>query len=387
MYQAIISPQEDLFMAVRPGHSTGMSLPTAYYAELGDRHAHGRVVPDWFVQAAHHQWSIDLAGQRVDEALIVRPPSTAVVTYSRATYEINKGCNFSCEHCYLEQRPFEGLPLPDKLKMIDMLVEMGVFWFQITGGEPLIDPDFPATYEHAHQAGMMIEILTNGSRLARRNLIDLFRRRSPHRITVSLYGASPATADRLTRTKGAFTNMTAGVRAARTAGLPLQLTIIITRHNIDDVHAMRTLADDLGVPRKEYGMISPTYTGTAGPLDAQAPGLADATFLESQAPGASPGAGTYDSCPAGHTFFHVDPHGLATMCKIGRDNPINLIHEGPQGLLRLPAVADTQMLRTGGCTGCTLSSTCRVCRPLARIYQEAKAPLHTYCQHTERTPR
>jgi len=383
MYQAIVSPQEDQFMAVRPGHSKGMSLPAAFYTELRDRQDRGDVVPDWFNQAAHRQWSLDLAGRRVDEALVVRAPSTAPVTYSRATYEINKGCNFSCEHCYLELRPFEGLALPDKLRMIDMLLEMGVFWFQITGGEPLIDPDFPATYEHAHQAGMMIEILTNGSRLARPHLVELFGRRRPHRITVSLYGASPATADRLTRTKGAFKNMTDGVRAARAAGLPLQLTIIITRYNVDDVDAMRALADDLGVPRKEYGMISPTYTGTAGPLDAQAPGFSDATFLESEAPGA---LGTYDSCPAGHTFFHIDPHGLATMCKIGRDNPINLVREGPQGLLRLPAVADAQMLRTGGCTGCTLSSTCRVCRPLARIYQEAKAPLHTYCQHGERIP-
>lgn len=307
------------------------------------------------------------------------------MAYSRATYEINKGCNFSCEHCYLELRPFEGLALAEKLLLIDMLAEIGVFWFQITGGEPLIDPDFPAVYERAHRAGMMIEILTNGSRLARPQLVDLFQRRPPHKIVVSLYGASPATADRLTRTRGAFKNMHTGVRAATSAGLPVELTIIITRHNVDDVEAMRALADDLAVPRTEYGMMSPTYTGTAGPLDAQAPDFLGSGFLESEAPGALSDDGTFDSCPAGHTFFHVDPHGLATMCKIGRDNPVHLMDEGLQGLLRLPAIADAQMLRTGGCTGCTLSSTCRVCRPLARIYQEAKAPPHTNCQHGERT--
>jgi MoaA/NifB/PqqE/SkfB family radical SAM enzyme len=233
---------------------------------------------------------------------------------------------------------------------------------------------------------MMIEILTNGSRLARPHLVELFQQRPPHRITVSLYGAGPTTADRLTRTRGAFKSMYEGVHAARAAGLPVELTIIITRHNVDEVDAMRTLADTLGVPRKEYAMMSPTYTGTAGPLDAQAPDLLDSSFLESAAPGAPGDTAAFDSCPAGHTFFHVDPHGLVTMCKIGRDDPVHLMTEGPQGLLRLPAIADAQMLRTGGCTGCTLSRTCRVCRPLARIYQEAKAPLHTYCQHGERTP-
>src|SRR5262245_8167699 len=51
MYQAIVSPQEDQFMAVRPSHSKGMSLPAGYYAELRDRYTYGDVVPDWFVQA------------------------------------------------------------------------------------------------------------------------------------------------------------------------------------------------------------------------------------------------------------------------------------------------------------------------------------------------
>lgn len=36
----------------------------------------------------------------------------------------------------------------------------------------------------------------------------------------------------------------------------------------------------------------------------------------------------FAGCPAGHTSFHVDPHGMATMCKLGLDNPISLITEG-----------------------------------------------------------
>jgi MoaA/NifB/PqqE/SkfB family radical SAM enzyme len=384
MHQAIVSPQEEQFMAVRPGHRAGMSLPYALYDELLDASDHGLTVPAWFVDAARTQWSIELAGRRVDDALIVRRPPTTPVTYSRATYEINLGCNFACEHCYLPDRPFDGMNLGEKVQLLDTVAEIGVLWLQITGGEPLIDPHFPAVYEHAHRSGMMIEILTNGSRLHRPELLDLFAKRRPHKIVVSLYGASPATADRLTRTKGAFKNMLCGVEAAVGRGLPVELTIIVTRHNVDDVDAMRQLVTDLGVPSKEYGMMSPTYAGGAGPLDAQAPGFLNGNFLESEAPGALDRGGSFDSCPAGHTFFHVNPHGHVTMCKIGRDDPINLLVEGPEGLLRLPGIADAQMLRTGGCSGCKLSGSCRVCRPLARIYQKAKAPLASYCQHGSR---
>ncbi|WP_198345803.1 hypothetical protein [Nocardiopsis gilva] len=42
------------------------------------------------------------------------------------------------------------------------------------------------------------------------------------------------------------------------------------------------------------------------------------------------------------------------------------------------------MLRTGGCSGCALSGSCTVCRPLASQYQQAKAPLKMYCQHGRR---
>ena len=287
MYQAIVSPQEDQFMAVRPGHSKGMSLPAGYYTELRDRHAHGDVVPDWFVQAGHRQWGIDLAGQRVDGALVVRAPSAAPVTYSRATYEINKGCNFSCEHCYSGTASVRG---PGVAGQASDDRHAGR-----DGG--VLVPDHRRRTAHRSRLPGRLRTCAPGrdddrdphQRLAAgpsAACVELFRQRPPHRITVSLYGASPATADRLTRTRGAFKNMADGVRAARAAGLPLQLTIIITRHNVDDVDAMRALADDLGVPRKEYGMISPTYTGTAEPLDAQAPGFADASFLESEAPGA-----------------------------------------------------------------------------------------------------
>ncbi|MFS0696346.1 hypothetical protein [Streptomyces nitrosporeus] len=123
-----------------------------------------------------------------------------------------------------------------------------------------------------------------------------------------------------------------------------------------------------GASRQEYGTISPTYTGMPELLAAQAPGFLDKTSL-------------FKGCSAGRAFFHVDPQGLATMCKVSRENPVDLMSEGLDGLLRLPGIADAQTLRTGDCGGCRLSGTCRVCRPLAKAYQEAKAPLNTYCRH------
>ncbi|GAA1931403.1 hypothetical protein GCM10009753_76530 [Streptantibioticus ferralitis] len=89
----------------------------------------------------------------------------------------------------------------------------------------------------------------------------------------------------------------------------------------------------------------------------------------------------FTGCNAGHTFFHTDPHGLVSIGKMGRDDQISLPTEGIEGLSHLGEIADLLMLRTGGRSGCRLSGSCTVCRPLAKHYQEAKAPLASYCQH------
>ena len=53
----------------------------------------------------------------------------------------------------------------------------------------------------------------------------------------------------------------------------------------------------------------------------------------------------------------------------------------------LGGIADSLMLRAGGCSGCQLAGTCRVCPPLAKQFQEAKAPLAYYCQHEDKDRR
>ena len=95
----------------------------------------------------------------------------------------------------------------------------------------------------------------------------------------------------------------------------------------------------------------------------------------------------FTGCNAGHTFFHADPHGRVSICKVGRDEQISLVDEGAAGLARLGAIADSLLLRAGGCSGCQLSGACTVCRPLAKRYQQARAPLHTYCQHGQQGRR
>jgi hypothetical protein len=39
----------------------------------------------------------------------------------------------------------------------------------------------------------------------------------------------------------------------------------------------------------------------------------------------------FTGCNAGHTFFHADPLGRVSICKVGRDDQISLVGKAPPG--------------------------------------------------------
>jgi len=243
-----------------------------------------------------------------------------------------------------------------------------VLWLQLTGGEPTIDPLFAVTYTRAFELGMMIEIMTNGSRLSIPAILELLSTRPPHRVTLSVYGATEASYDGLTQRRGSFRSFLRGLRAAHEAGIQLDLSVVVTADNAHEIDAMHAIGDRLGIRYRDYHNMSPTIYGGAEPLATQ-------SLPHLTAPG------PFTGCDAGHSSFHVDPHGRASICKIGREPSISLADEGVEGMHRLGEIADQLLHRQGGCTGCALSAACGTCMPLAALYRQAKAPLNRYCQH------
>ncbi|RBM07320.1 radical SAM protein [Streptomyces sp. PT12] len=366
MHKVIVSPFLDGFLAVQPGNAAGIRLPESHYSELRSLTGTESPCPSWLVNAAREAWGLELEHESANGALLVREPSE--YGFGRASWEINLGCNFACKHCYLGLKEFSGLSWGEKVTLLDIMRDAGVLWLQITGGEPTIDKHFQDAYRYAASLGMMLTISTNASRLWESSLLAMFEQYPAYRIVVSIYGASEASFDGLTQRRGAWKSFQRGMAAAREAGLPVRLNIVVTEDSAQEIDAMVAMAEDWGLKHHVYTNMTPTIYGGPESLLAQS-----SKHLRERTP--------FQGCNAGHTFFHADPHAKVSICKVGRDDQIDLMAEGIKGLRRLPGVADKLMLRTGGCSGCQLSGSCLVCRPLAKQFQEAKAPLHNYCQH------
>jgi MoaA/NifB/PqqE/SkfB family radical SAM enzyme len=365
VHKLIASRFLDDYLLLRPGSPSGIKIGARRHREL--EQATGSPCPPWLAEVVGRCWpDLNVTDQRVGQAVLVR--STSPLGYGRASYELNLGCNYDCEHCYLGLKKFEGLSWSDREQLLTIMRDAGVLWLQLTGGEPLIDKLFSDVYRLAFELGMMLSISSNGSRLHNPSILELLSTLRPYRLTISVYGATAESYDGLTRRRGSFDKFLKGITAANEASLPMNLNLIVTKTNAHEVEAMKALAEDFGLPYHVFSNMSPTIYGGAESLPAQSQ-----EYLRKRTP--------FTGCSAGHTFFHVDPHGMASICKVGRDPQIRLMEEGVDGLARLGGIADGLLLRQGGCTSCQLQGSCGTCMPLVTLYRKAKAPLSTYCQH------
>jgi len=160
MHTLIASPFLDDYLVLRPDDQRAVKIGAGRYRDLLDA-ATDAPCPPWLVDAARQRWGLDLAGRALADAVLMRQPSP--YGYGRASYELNLGCNYDCEHCYLGLKRFEGLDWPDRERVLRIMHDAGVLWLQLTGGEATIDRLFPQVYTLAWDLGMMVTVPAHAS--------------------------------------------------------------------------------------------------------------------------------------------------------------------------------------------------------------------------------
>jgi mycofactocin radical SAM maturase len=163
------------------------------------------------------------------------------------TWELTYACNLACVHCLSSS----GRREPDELSteeckaLIDEFERMQIFYVNIGGGEPTVRSDFWELVEYAtdHQVG--VKFSTNGSRitaavaerLATSDYVD---------VQISLDGATPEVND-VVRGEGSYdTALTAMSRLAEAGFTGFKISVVVTRHNVDQLDDFKALADRFG---------------------------------------------------------------------------------------------------------------------------------------------
>jgi MoaA/NifB/PqqE/SkfB family radical SAM enzyme len=171
-------------------------------------------------------------------------------------------CLNYCKHCSNEAGPTGQFLLDwtDFKYLVDWTSEEGVKWLEISGGEPLTLGD--ALFEliaYAHDKSLYVSLLSNGCMIDERGSKRL-RTAGTERISISLYGANPATHDDFTQTPGSFSKALMGIQAGADAGLEVIVNIIVTPKNDNELHLLPSRLT--GIDLYTFGSVVPSGRGS-----------------------------------------------------------------------------------------------------------------------------
>lgn len=161
-----------------------------------------------------------------------------------ASFELTPFCNFRCNMCYIRLDPKvaekQGKMLTTEqwIRLGEDAKKMGVFSLEVTGGEPTTRPDFPVLYKAFAEMGYFIILRSNGYLLDKK-MIEFFKQFPPREISVTLYGASDETYEKVCGVKDGFTIVSRNLIAMKEAGLPVRTTSTLTKDNIEDFEPMK----------------------------------------------------------------------------------------------------------------------------------------------------
>jgi MoaA/NifB/PqqE/SkfB family radical SAM enzyme len=300
-------------------------------------------------------------------------------------------CNNNCRHCWLrlpataEERKQE-LSTDEIRRIADEARAMGCREWSISGGEPMLRPDFPEIFDYLTVKARSYTINTNGTLITPAIARQLTRRGSK---MVALYGATAEVHDHITRNPGSFDAVMRGFRYLREAGAGFIVQIIPMRDNYHQYGEMVKLAKSLS-PHYRVGAAW-LYLSACGSARRNAeirrqrldpkevialdqPDLAyeEATDSPSMVHRPSLTADADDclfaGCIAVRRDFHIDPYGGMTFCCFIRDPALR--YDLRKGTFRaawdefIPGLADK--VRGGeeyleNCGSCEYRQDCRWC--------------------------
>ncbi len=167
---------------------------------------------------------------------------------SAMSIELTRRCNFNCQHCYCVLHPnhpqrIQELSRTQWKSIFDQFSEMGVMDLTITGGEPLLHPEFISIWKAAKNRGFLVTLFTNGSMLDS-SLAAFLSEWTPVKVSITLYGASEETYRQVTRRSGMFDTTLKNIKTLHRLGVPLELKGVFSTINWSDFNAVKSLAKE-----------------------------------------------------------------------------------------------------------------------------------------------
>ena len=175
--------------------------------------------------------------------------------------ELTSACNLNCFYCYRNSSPFvKENRLPTK-KLLQVLFEMstkGLQVVELTGGEPLLHPDFITILEFCCKTFAKVSLLTNATLLNKSLIEKMLPFREKLLINISLDSYIPEEHDKRCQVKGSFEKVTGAIRDLANNGFLIRTAMAVDEFNWAHVEPTILLSKELGAKKFTYSSIIPS---------------------------------------------------------------------------------------------------------------------------------
>ncbi|HJA19404.1 MAG TPA: radical SAM protein [Candidatus Mediterraneibacter ornithocaccae] len=329
---------------------------------------------------------LTIEGNTVEKMMLQRAAS--VQRPINGSLEILPLCNMNCDMCYVRLSYAEtemkgGLHTADEwINLGREMQKAGVLFLLLTGGEPLLFPDFKKLYSELKQMGMVLTINTNGT-LLDEEWADFFGENKPRRINITLYGADDRAYETLCHYPGGFEKTLRAIRLLKERDVDVKINGSVTKENYKDMQKIYALGEMLGVPVHmdtymlpgihERGMpfdeqsrLLPEEAATVGmeALKAEMDPQAFPIYVEQRITQLENGEEKYPSgitCMAGNCSFAVNWQGEMRPCVTLEEPSVPVFDTGFEAAWEIMSKESKAFRVNEKCIKCRLRPICKTC--------------------------
>jgi SynChlorMet cassette radical SAM/SPASM protein ScmF len=197
---------------------------------------------------------------------IPEQPDRGSWSLNQIYFYLTEGCNLTCRHCWLapefdaDGSAYPTLPVELFETAIREAKPLGLSGVKLTGGEPLLHPQFKQLLEVVRREELRLTMETNGVLCTPAMAKEIAK--APYRfVSVSIDGADAATHEWVRGVTGCFKKAQQAVRNLAATDTSPQIIMTLMRCNADQVGAVVRMAEKLGASSVKFNVVQPTARG------------------------------------------------------------------------------------------------------------------------------
>lgn len=145
---------------------------------------------------------------------------------------ITSACTCKCIMCDF-WRKGQSYMLDETFRdVVERLESLGFYNFSLTGGEPLLHPEYFDFVRFLNRKGLYVNSPTNGTLLSEKNVLKL-KEAGLDSIFVSIDSLNPKIADYVRQHPGQLNKALKGLKLLKKHGIPRAAILVLSKYNID----------------------------------------------------------------------------------------------------------------------------------------------------------